>query len=292
MPRLGDATLAGLPASVARPAYDRARRHARHRASRHRRLPSRAPGGLHRRRPRRRSALGHRRREPAERRHARRARAAGRALHARGPLRRRRAAARHRRRSAASSSRRRSASALLAAMADPRVRIVSLTVTEKGYCHDPATGELNEAHPDIVHDLADAAGAAHRAGLHRRGAARAGARRASPPFTRAHLRQPSLQRRAWRSASSTASRALRDPDLGAFVAGGARLSLDHGRPHHAGDDRRRPRRDRRSARRRRCLAGAHRAVLAMGDRGPLSDRPPALGGRRARSSSPTSSPTS
>ncbi len=33
------------------------------------------------------------------------------------------------------------------------IRIVSLTVTEKGYCHDPATGALNEAHPDIVHDL-------------------------------------------------------------------------------------------------------------------------------------------
>jgi fructuronate reductase len=31
---------------------------------------------------------------------------------------------------------------------------VSLTVTEKGYCHDPATGKLNFAHPDIVHDLA------------------------------------------------------------------------------------------------------------------------------------------
>ena len=44
---------------------------------------------------------------------------------------------------------------LLAAMADPRIRIVSLTVTEKGYCHDPATGALNEAHPDIVHDLAN-----------------------------------------------------------------------------------------------------------------------------------------
>lgn len=43
--------------------------------------------------------------------------------------------------------------ALLAAMADPRIRIVSLTVTEKGYCHDPATGELVAAHPDIVHDL-------------------------------------------------------------------------------------------------------------------------------------------
>src|SRR5690606_16079280 len=30
-------------------------------------------------------------------------------------------------------------SELLALMADPRIRIVSLTVTEKGYCHDPAT---------------------------------------------------------------------------------------------------------------------------------------------------------
>lgn len=45
--------------------------------------------------------------------------------------------------------------AVLAAMADPRVRIVTLTVTEKGYCHEPATGALNLGHPDIVHDLAD-----------------------------------------------------------------------------------------------------------------------------------------
>ena len=44
--------------------------------------------------------------------------------------------------------------ALIAAMAHEDVKIVSLTVTEKGYCHDPATGELNETHPDIVHDLA------------------------------------------------------------------------------------------------------------------------------------------
>jgi fructuronate reductase len=43
---------------------------------------------------------------------------------------------------------------LLDVMADPQTRIVTLTVTEKGYCHDPATGTLNEAHPDIVHDLA------------------------------------------------------------------------------------------------------------------------------------------
>ena len=42
---------------------------------------------------------------------------------------------------------------LLDVMADPQTRIVTLTVTEKGYCHDPATGKLNETHPDIVHDL-------------------------------------------------------------------------------------------------------------------------------------------
>ena len=42
---------------------------------------------------------------------------------------------------------------LIARMADPVTRIVSLTVTEKGYCHTPQTGELDEQHPDIVHDL-------------------------------------------------------------------------------------------------------------------------------------------
>lgn len=43
--------------------------------------------------------------------------------------------------------------AVLTWMADPAIRIVTLTVTEKGYCHDPATGNLNFGHPDIVHDL-------------------------------------------------------------------------------------------------------------------------------------------
>lgn len=44
--------------------------------------------------------------------------------------------------------------AVLAAMADPGVKIVSLTVTEKGYCHLSATGRLNTAHPDIQADIA------------------------------------------------------------------------------------------------------------------------------------------
>jgi fructuronate reductase len=44
--------------------------------------------------------------------------------------------------------------ALIAAMTDPAIRIVSLTVTEKGYCHDPATGQLDPDHPYVRHDLA------------------------------------------------------------------------------------------------------------------------------------------
>lgn len=46
--------------------------------------------------------------------------------------------------------------AVLARMANPDIRIVTLTVTEKGYCHDPASGKLNFSHPDIVHDLQNA----------------------------------------------------------------------------------------------------------------------------------------
>ncbi len=43
--------------------------------------------------------------------------------------------------------------AVVRRIADPKVGIVSLTVTEKGYCHDPATGKLDPGHPDIRHDL-------------------------------------------------------------------------------------------------------------------------------------------
>ena len=43
--------------------------------------------------------------------------------------------------------------ALIAQMAHPPTRIVSLTVTEKGYCHIPSTGALDPDHPDIRHDI-------------------------------------------------------------------------------------------------------------------------------------------
>jgi fructuronate reductase len=45
--------------------------------------------------------------------------------------------------------------ALLAAMADPAVRIVSLTVTEKGYSTNIAAGDLRLDDPGVQHDLAN-----------------------------------------------------------------------------------------------------------------------------------------
>ncbi len=43
--------------------------------------------------------------------------------------------------------------AVLEAMAAPGVKIVSMTITEKGYCHNPSAGALRMDDPDIVHDL-------------------------------------------------------------------------------------------------------------------------------------------
>ncbi|MEM9784640.1 MAG: mannitol dehydrogenase family protein, partial [Pseudomonadota bacterium] len=45
--------------------------------------------------------------------------------------------------------------ALIDRMADPAIRIVSVTVTEGGYYIDPATGRFDSGHPDIQHDIAE-----------------------------------------------------------------------------------------------------------------------------------------
>jgi hypothetical protein len=44
--------------------------------------------------------------------------------------------------------------AAVSVLESPGVDVVTITATEKGYCHQPATGEIDAAHPDIVHDLA------------------------------------------------------------------------------------------------------------------------------------------
>jgi fructuronate reductase len=55
--------------------------------------------------------------------------------------------------------------AVVTAMADPTCRIVTLTVTEKGYCHDPASGRLDFSHPNITADLAHPAAPRSAIGL-------------------------------------------------------------------------------------------------------------------------------
>lgn len=46
-----------------------------------------------------------------------------------------------------------SLAAIIEKFCEPQVAIVSLTITEKGYCIDPATGSLDIANPRIIHDL-------------------------------------------------------------------------------------------------------------------------------------------
>ncbi|NOH24906.1 mannitol dehydrogenase family protein [Vibrio europaeus] len=44
---------------------------------------------------------------------------------------------------------------VLSKMAEPQVSIVSMTITEKGYCADPATGKLDRNNPLVIADLAN-----------------------------------------------------------------------------------------------------------------------------------------
>lgn len=46
-----------------------------------------------------------------------------------------------------------SLAAIVEKFCEPQVAIVSLTITEKGYCIDPATGALDMTNPRILHDL-------------------------------------------------------------------------------------------------------------------------------------------
>ncbi|MBH0237693.1 mannitol dehydrogenase family protein [Methylobrevis albus] len=105
---------------------------------------------------------------------------------------------------------------LLAALTDPRVRIVTLTVTEKGYCHDPATGRLDEAHPDVVADLVP--GAVPRSAIGYLVEALARRRDAgTPPFAVVPCDNlPSNGATVRRIVTRFAE--LRDPGLGAWVA--------------------------------------------------------------------------
>lgn len=104
---------------------------------------------------------------------------------------------------------------IIAAMTDPRIRIVSLTVTEKGYCHDPATGALDAGHPDIVHDIANPGAPVSAPGLIVR-ALELRQRAGIPPFTVLCCDNlPANGETVARVVTGFAE--LRDPDLAGFI---------------------------------------------------------------------------
>ncbi len=105
--------------------------------------------------------------------------------------------------------------AMVAALADPRIRIVSLTVTEGGYCIDPATGVFDADHSDIKADLAHPENPSHVFGTL---VAALKARRAAgtPPFTIMSCDNiPGNGHVA--SGAVTGFAALTDPDLAAWI---------------------------------------------------------------------------
>ena len=106
--------------------------------------------------------------------------------------------------------------ALLDAMSAPDTRIVSLTVTEKGYCHAPATGELDERHPDVVHDLAHPGAPRSAPGFVVEALSRR--RAAGLPFFTALCCDNLPHNGATLKRVLVRFAALRDPDLGRAVA--------------------------------------------------------------------------
>ena len=107
--------------------------------------------------------------------------------------------------------------AMVDALADPRIRIVSLTVTEGGYCIDPATGVFDPDHPDIKADAANPERPAHVFGTL---VAALKARRAAcmPPFT--VMSCDNIPGNGHVTADAvTGFAGLIDPDLAAWIKG-------------------------------------------------------------------------
>ncbi len=104
--------------------------------------------------------------------------------------------------------------ALIAAMADPAIRIVSLTVTEGGYFINPATGAFDAAAPEIVADARDPRRTAFGAII---AALRARRAAGTPPFT--VMSCDNLPGNgAVTAAAVTGLARLSDPALGDWIA--------------------------------------------------------------------------
>ena len=111
--------------------------------------------------------------------------------------------------------------AILAALADPRTRLVTMTVTEKGYCLD-TSGNLDLAHPDIRHDLGRTGSPASLIGWLVEGLAR---RRAAGEAPFVSLSCDNLPDNGARLAAAVVgfAKARGDVDLAAWIEGEARF---------------------------------------------------------------------
>ena len=116
------------------------------------------------------------------------------------------------------------------ALADPAIDAISMTVTEKGYCHVPATGVLDWDRQEIAADLARKTGRKSLPGflveiLAIRMAANA-------PVTLVSCDNIPGNGRILKAVVSSFAEAA-DKQLAGWIAGQCSLSLDDGRPHRA-----------------------------------------------------------
>ena len=164
--------------------------------------------------------------------------------------------------------------ATVTVLADPQIRIVSLTVTEGGYYISPATQRFDPEHPDIVYDATHVdepktAFGLILAGLKKR--RRAWRCAFHGHVMRQHPRQWPCDGERCRRARGALRSAFRAVD-----SRQCRLPEFDGRPHNARYQRSRARHPQRPVGRRGQLASILRGVPPVGGRGPFPSGRPAF----------------
>ena len=121
--------------------------------------------------------------------------------------------------------------AVVAKLADPAIRIVSMTITEGGYFIDAATGKFDPAHPAIVADAANPDSPKTVFGLILAGLKRRKAE-GTPPFT--IMSCDNIPHNGHVTADAVCGLAqLSDPAFADVDPRKRRFPERHGRPHHA-----------------------------------------------------------
>ena len=173
--------------------------------------------------------------------------------------------------------------AVIAAMADPRIRIVSMTVTEGGYNIDAADRRVRRTSATTSRPTS---GREPSRGRCSASSSRRWPGVATPASPRSRSCRATTSRATATSPSGCSPRSpgCATPTLAEWIDGHRPVPQLDGRPDHAADERGRPARGGPPLRRRGRLAGAVRAVLPMGAGGRLQRGPAALraGGRPDR----------